>query len=205
VGSGLGKALSLTVSNTWAQIVEKIKSIVNCGAWSGSISSSGGSIAIPAGIHSGFGKVTGPTLAGLIGSNVNASAAGHILSGYTAYGKNGVKLTGSDKGYNAGYTAGQAAPLVKTGTFTTPGKYGSTNGLTTINVGFTPNLIILYGSASNAVCVYLSKGLSVNCAAYAKNNQIYNSVFTISGTSFTFAQMSSYQCNREYQYLAAKI
>ena len=28
------------------------------------------------------------------------------MSGYTAYGKNGVKYTGSDKGYNSGYSAG---------------------------------------------------------------------------------------------------
>ena len=43
----------------------------------------------------------------MVGSNVTATSNAHILSGYTAYGKNGVKYTGSDKGYNNGYSAGR--------------------------------------------------------------------------------------------------
>ena len=81
--------------------------MANKGAWTGSISSSGGSCTVPAGYHNGSGKVTGPTLAALVGSNVTATSNAHILSGYTAYGKNGVKYTGSDKGYNNGYSAGR--------------------------------------------------------------------------------------------------
>jgi len=95
VSSPLGQALKLTAASTWAQIVEKIKSIVNRGDWNGSISSSGGSVTVPAGIHSGAGKVTGPTLAGLIGNNVTLASAANLLSGVTAYGKNGTKYTGT--------------------------------------------------------------------------------------------------------------
>ena len=70
-------------------------SMVNRGAWKGSISSSGGSCTIPTGYHSGSGKVTGPTLSGLIGSSVNLTSGGNMLSGTTAYGKNGTKYSGS--------------------------------------------------------------------------------------------------------------
>ena len=61
VGSGLGQALALTSDSLWAQIVSKIKSVANRGAWNGSISASGGSVTIPAGYHDGKGKVKGPT------------------------------------------------------------------------------------------------------------------------------------------------
>lgn len=95
MGSALGKALSLTAVSTWAQIVSKIKAVVNRGAWNGSVTTSGGSVTVPAGYHSGSGKVTGPTLAALVGTNVNLAAAASLLSGVTAYGKNGTKYTGT--------------------------------------------------------------------------------------------------------------
>lgn len=69
--------------------------MTNRGAVAGSISTSGGSYTIPAGYHNGSGKVTGPTLAALVGTNVTLDAASRMLSGYTAYGKNGTKYTGS--------------------------------------------------------------------------------------------------------------
>ena len=67
----------------------------NKGAVTGSISSSGGTYTIPAGYHNGSGKVTGPTLEALVGTNVTLENAANLLTGHTAYGKNGTKYTGS--------------------------------------------------------------------------------------------------------------
>lgn len=110
--SGLGSALGLAASNTWAQIVTKLKEVVNRGAVIGIISTSGGQYTIPEGFHNGSGKVTGPTLENLIGTNVTASSASHVLQGHTAYGKNGVKLIGTNKGYDAGVASGREFVLV---------------------------------------------------------------------------------------------
>ena len=95
VASGLGTALGLIASNTWAQIVAKLKNVVNRGAWNGSISASGGNVTVPAGYHNGSGKVTGPTLAALVGTGVSLASAASLLSGVTAYGRNGTKYTGT--------------------------------------------------------------------------------------------------------------
>ena len=95
MASGLGTALGLIASNTWAQIVAKLKTVVDRGAWNGTISSSGGNVTVPAGYHNGSGKVTGPTLAALVGTGVNLASAASLLSGVTAYGKNGTKYTGT--------------------------------------------------------------------------------------------------------------
>ena len=70
-------------------------SMANNGAVSGSITTSGGSYTIPQGYHNGGGKVTGPTLAALVGENVNLNNDGNLLNGVTAYGKNGNKYIGS--------------------------------------------------------------------------------------------------------------
>ena len=68
----------------------------NNGAVTDTITTSGGSYTIPAGYHNGSGKVTGPTLAALVKkSNVTLNNASNLLSGVTAYGKDGVKYTGS--------------------------------------------------------------------------------------------------------------
>lgn len=69
--------------------------MTNNGAVAGTISTSGGTYTVPAGYHNGSGKVTGPTLASLIGTNVTLSSAANLLTGNTAYGKNGTKYTGS--------------------------------------------------------------------------------------------------------------
>ena len=90
VSSGLGQALTLTVSNTWSQIVDKIKAIVNRGAVSQALNC-GGSYTIPAGYHNGSGKVTANSLASQTDAN---AAAAQILSGFTAWIK-GNKITGS--------------------------------------------------------------------------------------------------------------
>ena len=90
VSSGLGQALALTVSNTWSQIVAKIKAIVNRGAVSQTLNC-GGSYTIPQGYHNGSGKVTANSLASQTDAN---AAAAQILSGFTAWIK-GNKVTGS--------------------------------------------------------------------------------------------------------------
>ena len=87
--------MNLTTSSTIASVASTINGVANKGAWTGSITSSGGSITVPKGYHNGSGKVTGPTLATLVGSNVTLISAGSLLSGVTAYGKDGTKYTGS--------------------------------------------------------------------------------------------------------------
>lgn len=86
--------------------------MINRGAVSQALNC-GGSYTIPAGYHSGSGKVTASTLA----SQTSATAAaGNITKGKTAY-VNGVKVTGTgadntsnyNNGYNAGLAAGAAA------------------------------------------------------------------------------------------------
>ncbi len=95
INSALGKALNMISTTTIAAVASKIASVVNRGAWNGSIGNSGGSVTIPSGYHDGSGRVTGPTLAGLVGSNVNLDSGARMLSGYTAYGANGTKHSGS--------------------------------------------------------------------------------------------------------------
>ena len=90
MSSGLGQALALTVSNTWSQIVSKIKAIVNRGAVSQALNC-GGSYTIPEGYHNGSGKVTANSLASQTDAN---AAAAQILSGFTAWVK-GNKVTGT--------------------------------------------------------------------------------------------------------------
>lgn len=58
VGSALGQALALTASNTWAQVVAKLLSVVNRGAWKSVITTKNGKVTIPAGYHDGTGNVT---------------------------------------------------------------------------------------------------------------------------------------------------
>ena len=114
------------------------------GAVTGSIATSGGTYTIPAGYHNGGGKVTGATLAQLIGTNATLESAGNLLSGVTAYGKNGTKYTGSMT--NRG--AWTNTPTTK-GKVTIPAGYhngsgyvdttGVYNELTEINVGTIDN------------------------------------------------------------------
>lgn len=128
VSSGLGTALLLTASNTWAQIVIKIKAIINRGAWNSNISTSGGSVTVPEGYHNGSGKVTGPTLAALVGTSVTLASAADLLTGVTAYGKNGTKYTGSMA--NKGAVASTINPG---GSYTIPAGYHNGLGKVTAN------------------------------------------------------------------------
>ena len=94
VGSGLGTALGMSTSIKWTDLVTKIKSVTNQGAKTSSLNC-GGSYTIPAGYHNGSGKVTVTSLASNIGTSVTLDNNARLLSGYTAYGKNGTKYTGS--------------------------------------------------------------------------------------------------------------
>ena len=109
----------MSSTTTIADVATIIEGINDNGAVSGTISTSGGTYTIPTGYHNGSGKVTGPTLAALIGTNVTLASAANLLTGYTAYGKNGIKYTGTNKGYDAGVSAGKIA----TNTYTLAGNY----------------------------------------------------------------------------------
>lgn len=93
--SGLGVALGLATTDKWATIVDKLIAIINQGAINVTMSTSGEIYTIPVGFHNGSGKVMGPSLSELIGDNVSLVDAASLLSGVTAYGKNGIKYTGT--------------------------------------------------------------------------------------------------------------
>ena len=105
--------------------------MANKGAVTGSITTSGGSYTIPAGYHNGSGKVTGPTLASLIGSNVTLANAANLLTGYTAYGKSGTKYTGSMK--NNGAVTKTFTPSSSAQSYTIPAGYHNGSGKVTCN------------------------------------------------------------------------
>ena len=74
----------------WKDGVKRTGSMANQGAKTAALNA-GGSYAIPAGYHNGSGRVTANSLASQTSTN---AAAGHILSGKTAW-VNGVKVTGT--------------------------------------------------------------------------------------------------------------
>ena len=94
---GNATAANVLVDKTFtnASTVGATGTMPNHGAVIGTITTSGGSYTIPAGYHNGSGKVTGPTLAALVGTSVTLTSNANLLTGNTAYGKNGVKYTGS--------------------------------------------------------------------------------------------------------------
>lgn len=57
INSALGKALGLAASTVLETVASKIASVVNRGAWTGSITTANGKITIPAGYHNGGGYV----------------------------------------------------------------------------------------------------------------------------------------------------
>ena len=85
-----------------------VGTMANNGAISKTLNA-GGSYTVPAGYHNGSGKVTAASLA----SQTQATAvAGDILTGKTAW-VNGKKLTGTNKGYEAGYNDGKVDGEIK--------------------------------------------------------------------------------------------
>lgn len=75
--------------------VKRTGTMPNCGAVSAALNA-GGYYIIPAGYHSGSGKVTANSLAS---QTAATASAGHILSGQTAW-VNGSKVTGSMVDYS---------------------------------------------------------------------------------------------------------
>lgn len=126
ISSALGKALGLTTSSTIADIATKIDAVTNNDTVSGSITTSGGSYIIPAGYHNGSGKVTGPTLAALVGTNATLDGAAKLLTGYTAYGKNGTKYTGSM--VNNGAVSKTFTPSTSSQSYIIPAGYHNGSG-----------------------------------------------------------------------------
>ena len=96
MSSGLGTALGLTVANTWAQIVTKIKSIANRGIlnWSGSNTT----FAVPAGYYPGGTLDSRPSYNN--GYNAGVTAADNRAN---------VNSVNYKTGYNAGVLAGKAS------------------------------------------------------------------------------------------------
>lgn len=84
----------------------------------------GGSYTIPAGFHNGSGKVTAN---GLSGQTSATAAAGHILSGQTAW-VNGSKITG-----NMANQGTKTASLNCGGSYTIPAGYHNGSGKVTVN------------------------------------------------------------------------
>lgn len=103
----------------------------NKGAVSGTITTSGGTYTIPEGYHNGSGKVTGPTRAALIGTNVNLTTNAYLLEEYTAYGKNGTKYTGSMP--NKGAVTKTITPSTSKQTYTIPKGYHNGEGVVTVS------------------------------------------------------------------------
>ena len=85
-----------------------VGTMANSGAINATLNA-GQSYTVPAGYHNGSGKVTANSLA----SQTQATAvAGDILTGKTAW-VNGQKLTGTNKGYEAGYNDGKVDGKIK--------------------------------------------------------------------------------------------
>lgn len=173
INSALGKALSMTFTSTLDTIASKIASVVNRGTWNGSITTSGGSVTIPAGYHDGSGKVTGPALVNLVGTNVTLESAGNLLSGVTAYGKNGTKYTGSMT--NRGATSGSIT--ASGGSYTIPDGYHNGNGKVT-----GPTLASLVGSNVN---LDNNAGMLSGYTAYGKNGTKYTGSIATKGDGST--------------------
>ena len=116
VGSALGKALSLTSTDTWSNIVDKIKAVTTKVSGSTAITNSklygfdttnGPWVYIPANAYyktAHWLNIPWSTFKGLCGT----AAAGQILTGYTATSQNGIKISGTNKGYDTGYSEGRS-------------------------------------------------------------------------------------------------
>nr|DAK39023.1 MAG TPA: hypothetical protein [Caudoviricetes sp.] len=127
-GSALGKALSMTSSTSWNDVVTKIKGVSNQGAKTSSLNC-GGSYTIPAGYHNGSGNI----IANSLSSQTSATAvAGNILKDKTAW-VNGTKITGSIVNRGALNWSGSNT------TYSVPAGYysgGTLNSKTSYNNGY---------------------------------------------------------------------
>ena len=94
----------LTGKTAWVNGTRITGTMANQGAKTATLNA-GGSYTIPAGYHNGSGKITVNSLASQTSATANASS---ILTGKTAW-VNGVKITGTNKGYDQGVADGKTA------------------------------------------------------------------------------------------------
>lgn len=128
----------LSGKTAWVNGSKVTGNMANRGAVSQALNA-GGSYTIPAGYHSGAGKVTANSLASQTSAN---AAAGHILSGKTAW-VNGAKVTGNI----ASLAAQTVAPGASAKTVSCSGKYMTGN--------------ITVSAVSNLTAANIKKGVTV--------------------------------------------
>ena len=182
VSSGLGRAIGLTVSSTWAQIVAKIKAIVNRGAlnWSGSNTTYG----VPAGYYSGGTLDSRPSYnAGV------AAADARVNIGSASY----------TSGYNAGVTA--KTTQYKTGIWTM-----TRAGFLTL--GFQPNVFMCIDNADLEgfpLGIFCSLTVNLNYMEGPSNTHKPN-IFYVNGNGIGLNDVAlSYIDSKTVRYFAAKI
>lgn len=105
MASGLGVALGLAVSNTWAQIIAKIKEVINRGTLNWSASNT--TYSVPAGYYPGGTLDSRPSYTN--GYNAGVTAADNRANANSVNYKTG---------YNAGVAAGKASVTSNTVGFT---------------------------------------------------------------------------------------
>ena len=128
----------LSGKTAWVNGSKVTGNMANRGAVSQALNA-GGSYTIPAGYHSGTGKVTANSLASQTSAN---AAAGHILSGKTAW-VNGAKVTGNI----ASLAAQTVAPGASAKTVSCSGKYMTGN--------------VTVSAVSNLTAANIKKGVTV--------------------------------------------
>ena len=151
MSSGLGTALGLTVANTWAQIVTKIKSIANRGIlnWSGSNTT----FAVPAGYYPGGTLDSRPSYNS--GYNAGVTAADNRAN---------VNSVNYKTGYNAGVVAGKNASfnLISSGTMWH-------DDVSSHQLTYTANthcvIVIWAVGTSNSTPTVTKNGIAVNLSA----------------------------------------
>lgn len=156
--SGLGAALGLAASNTWAQIVAKIKSIANRGVlnWSGSNTT----FAVPAGYYPGGTLDSRPSYNS--GYNAGVTAADNRAN---------VNSVNYKTGYNAGVVAGKNASfnLISSGTMWH-------DDVSSHQLTYTANthcvIVIWAVGTSNSTPTVTKNGIAVNLSAgYIRRGQ----------------------------------
>ncbi|HAU84005.1 MAG TPA: hypothetical protein DCW90_00290 [Lachnospiraceae bacterium] len=103
VGSALGKAIGLSTSSTWNDVVTKIKSVADRGTdqTTNSIGWGSGYFAlnsIPEGYYRSSGYSWAPEIR-TNRSNFGTASAGNVLSGVTFTSQNGIRISGTMKNY----------------------------------------------------------------------------------------------------------
>ena len=185
VSSSLGQVIGLTVSNTWAQIVEKIKAVVNRGTlnWSGSNTT----YDVPAGYYSGGTLDSRPSYNN--GYNAGVSAADN-------------RVNTNSQSYKSGYNAGVSAKTPKIASGSKKWARGEF-----LNLGFQPNIFIFCGpngdQPTGIYCNY--NGVSINVIR-GTSNSTYRDVFYTNGSGIGLNDVAiNYAANRDTVYLAIRI